>query len=48
MPANWTQFAELGWLGMAFSEEDGGYGGEDGSDDALLPSPFRAIPNGST
>src|SRR5258707_13998095 len=24
---NWAQFAELGWLGMAFSEEDGGYGG---------------------
>src|ERR1700682_697030 len=22
-----TQFAERGWLGMAFSEEDGGYGG---------------------
>src|SRR5262249_17822993 len=24
---NWAQMAELGWLGMAFSEEDGGYGG---------------------
>src|SRR5215469_8180286 len=24
---NWTQMAELGWLGMAFKEEDGGYGG---------------------
>jgi len=24
---NWTQMAELGWLGMAFEEEDGGYGG---------------------
>src|SRR5438477_12566659 len=24
---NWAQFAELGWLGMAFSEEDGGCGG---------------------
>ncbi len=24
---NWQQFAELGWLGMPFSEEDGGYGG---------------------
>ena len=27
LPEIWTQFAELGWLGMAFSEEDGGYGG---------------------
>ena len=27
LPENWAQFAELGWLGMAFSEEDGGYGG---------------------
>jgi len=27
LPENWTQMAELGWLGMAFSEEDGGYGG---------------------
>ncbi len=25
--ANWSQFAELGWLGMPFSEEAGGYGG---------------------
>ncbi len=25
--ANWKQFAELGWLGMPFSEADGGYGG---------------------
>jgi len=24
---NWAQFAELGWLGMPFSEADGGYGG---------------------
>ena len=24
---NWTQMAELGWLGMSFSEDDGGYGG---------------------
>lgn len=24
----WKQFAELGWLGMPFSEEDGGYGGD--------------------
>jgi alkylation response protein AidB-like acyl-CoA dehydrogenase len=24
---NWAQMAELGWLGMSFSEEDGGYGG---------------------
>lgn len=24
---NWAQFAELGWLGMAFKEEDGGFGG---------------------
>jgi len=24
---NWKQFAELGWLGMPFSEDDGGYGG---------------------
>ena len=27
LPENWAQFAELGWLGMSFSEEDGGYGG---------------------
>ena len=27
LPENWAQMAELGWLGMAFSEEDGGYGG---------------------
>ena len=27
LPENWQQFAELGWLGMSFSEEDGGYGG---------------------
>ncbi|GAA6152740.1 acyl-CoA dehydrogenase family protein [Pseudoteredinibacter isoporae] len=25
--AHWNMFAELGWLGMGFSEEDGGYGG---------------------
>ena len=24
---NWQQFADLGWLGMCFSEEDGGFGG---------------------
>lgn len=24
---NWATFAELGWLGMPFSEEDGGFGG---------------------
>ena len=27
LPENWAQFAELGWLGMSFSEDDGGYGG---------------------
>src|ERR1700716_1629461 len=27
LPENWAQFAELGWLGMAFPEEGGGYGG---------------------
>jgi hypothetical protein len=27
LPENWAQFAELGWLGMSFSEADGGYGG---------------------
>ena len=27
LPENWAQFAELGWLGMSLSEEDGGYGG---------------------
>src|SRR5262249_54987095 len=27
LPENWAQMAELGWLGMAFSEDDGGYGG---------------------
>ena len=31
---NWKQFAELGWLGMPFAEEDGGYGG--GPVDAML------------
>ncbi len=25
--ANWKQFAELGWLAIPFSEEDGGFGG---------------------
>lgn len=25
--AIWKQFAELGWLGVSFSEEDGGFGG---------------------
>ncbi|MBL4866047.1 MAG: acyl-CoA dehydrogenase family protein [Pseudomonadales bacterium] len=25
--ALWKQFAELGWLGISFSEEDGGFGG---------------------
>lgn len=24
---HWAMFAELGWLGLAFKEEDGGYGG---------------------
>ena len=24
---NWATFAELGWLGVAFAEEDGGFGG---------------------
>jgi pimeloyl-CoA dehydrogenase small subunit len=27
LPENWAKFAELGWLGMAFSEADGGFGG---------------------
>lgn len=27
LPENWAQFAELGWLGMSFSEADGGFGG---------------------
>jgi len=26
-PGNWKQFAELGWLGVAFAEADGGFGG---------------------
>lgn len=26
-PANWSTFAELGWLGVPFKEEDGGFGG---------------------
>ena len=26
--ANWQMFAELGWLGVPFSEEDGGFGGQ--------------------
>ncbi len=25
--ALWAQFAEMGWLGLPFSEEDGGFGG---------------------
>ena len=25
--ANWSTFAELGWLGVPFSEADGGFGG---------------------
>jgi pimeloyl-CoA dehydrogenase small subunit len=25
--ANWRKFAELGWLGVPFAEEDGGFGG---------------------
>jgi alkylation response protein AidB-like acyl-CoA dehydrogenase len=25
--AHWQQFAEMGWLGLPFSEEDGGFGG---------------------
>ena len=25
--ANWRTFAELGWLGIPFAEEDGGFGG---------------------
>ena len=24
---NWSTFAELGWLGLPFAEEDGGFGG---------------------
>ena len=31
---NWSTFAELGWLGVAFSEEDGGFGG--GAIEAML------------
>ena len=27
LPDNWAKFAELGWLGMSFSEADGGFGG---------------------
>ena len=27
LPENWAKFAELGWLGMSFSEADGGFGG---------------------
>ena len=27
-PANWAQFAELGWLAMPFDEEFGGFGGD--------------------
>ncbi len=27
LPENWAKFAELGWLGMSFSEDDGGFGG---------------------
>ena len=31
---NWSTFAELGWLGMSFAEEDGGFGG--GAVDTML------------
>lgn len=31
---NWSTFAELGWLGVAFAEEDGGFGG--GAIEAML------------
>jgi pimeloyl-CoA dehydrogenase small subunit len=31
---NWSTFAELGWLGVAFSEADGGFGG--GAIEAML------------
>lgn len=27
-PDNWQTFAELGWLGVPFSEDDGGFGGQ--------------------
>lgn len=47
---NWAQFAELGWLGMPFSEADGGYGGsavdtmlmQEQFGRALLVEPFMA------
>ncbi|MEM7217209.1 MAG: acyl-CoA dehydrogenase family protein [Pseudomonadota bacterium] len=32
--ANWSQYAELGWLAMPFSEADGGFGG--GAVDTML------------
>ena len=28
-PNTWKYFSELGWLSLPFSEEDGGFGGED-------------------
>jgi alkylation response protein AidB-like acyl-CoA dehydrogenase len=47
-PALWGQMAELGWLGMSFPEEYGGYGGEfmytviiqEEIGKAAYPSPF--------
>ena len=33
---NWSQFAELGWLGVCFAEADGGFGG--GAIEAMLMS----------
>ena len=38
-PANWNTFAELGWLGVPFSEEDGGFGGR-ATDTMLLMEQF--------
>ena len=39
LPENWAQFAELGWLAIPFSEEDGGIGfGAIGSSTRPLPN----------
>ena len=50
LPEHWSQFAELGWLGAAFAESDGGLGGSptdiaiitDGLGKGLFVGPFTS------
>ena len=39
----WQQFAELGWLGLPFSEEDGGFGGGAGEIMVLMEAFGRGL-----